>query len=163
MTSNDKPNPAVVAAARPRPLKTSLGTFMVAVPTSSDNLDVIEAMKELAKSRCLSPLDYVLANAGKMSPGELRIAMDSAVAMGAGSGGPRPSPQLIEEQYVTAEGLLWRLMFHIRKLHPDFTEDKARQIIDTDGRWNLAVALDEAIGFGNIDPKKDEPQTGTSS
>ncbi|AMV25440.1 hypothetical protein VT84_13645 [Gemmata sp. SH-PL17] len=155
-------NETAIAASAPKTLNTALGAFRVAAPTAADHLDVIEAMRDQAQKQCVSPLAYLNAHLGQINPALVEVATRQALAMGAG-GGVAPAPQLIEQQYTTVDGLAWRLTFHIKKLHPDFTDEKAREILKADGRWNTADALDKAIGFGDIDPKKDAPPTGTGS
>lgn len=143
-------------------LTTSLGTFPVAKPSVEDVFEVAAEMRLQAKKKLLNPVEFVAAMASSLTPQLLEVALRQAVALGSG-GGSEPSVATQNDQYVSEDGLAWRLYYHAVKLTPSFTLLTASKIIAADGRWKVSIALEEAISYPEEGEKKEPPTTGTSS
>lgn len=117
--------------------------FVLPAPTASDLARVHDRMRELAARACVSPIQYVNANAGDLLPGVLAEALRSAIAMGSG-GGVEPNREAVVRAYDTLDGVRFRLWFHARKAEPSLTQADVDKLVTDDDRYELADALFEA-------------------
>lgn len=148
-------------AKAPGVLKIGERQFVILPPTPRDMLAVGTRMRELARSRCVSPLDYVLKHT-HLNPAALSLALREAIALGAGP--PiKLDPESVWEQYDTIEGLRFRVWYHVSRAHKDFTPEQAEELVTEDNLFDVADALNQALRFGELDPKKETPETPTGT
>jgi hypothetical protein len=124
-------------------------------------LATMARMKELARARCISPLDFVLKHT-HLNPAQLAAAVSEAIKLGSG-GGAEPTPDAVWEQYVTLEGVRWRVWYHVSRAHKEFTIEDAAKLVTEDNLFDAATALDEALKFRALDPKGEGSATGSGS
>lgn len=154
-TQNTAPTPGL--------LKLGGREFVVLPAKNRDLLATNTRMKELARDRCVSPLDYVLGHA-HLAPGAMTAAIAEAIKIGSG-GGVEPTPEAVWDQYTTLEGVRWRVYYHVSRVLKDFKPEDAAKLVTDDNVLDAAEALDAALNFRALDEKKETPApaSGASS
>lgn len=152
-----------IAVLLPMPGILRLGTreFVILRPTPRDMIATVGRMRELARARCVSPLDYVLGHTHQ-PPAALAFAVQEAIKIGSG-GGVEPTQEAVWEQYATLAGIQWRCWYHISRVLKDFTPADIKPLVTADTVMDAIEALDAALKFADLDPEKKTPPTGTPS
>lgn len=136
--------------------------YVILPPTPRDMLATHARMKELARARCVSPLEYVLQHSGTLPAGALALAVAEAIKLGAG-GGIDPTPDAVWEQYTTLAGARWRVWYHVSRVLKDFKPADVEPLVTEDNIADALEALDVALRIGAIDPNAPAPATGPAS
>lgn len=136
--------------------------FVILPPETRDAVATHARMTELARARCVSPLDYVLRHT-HLPPALLAAAVAEAIKIGAGGGDREPTPETVNEQYTTTEGVRWRVWWHVSRVLKDFGPEDAAALVTDDNAFDTALLLDAALKFAALDPKKKEPAPPTGA
>ena len=147
-------------AGAPAVLELGGRSLVILPPTPRDQLVVGTRMKELARKRCVSPLEFVLRHAN-LPPAALSVAVAEAIKLGAG-GGVDPSPDAVWDEYDTLEGVWFQLWHFAHRAHKDFTPEQAAELVTEDNLFDAAEKLNAALRLAAIDPKDRPPATGSS-
>lgn len=131
--------------------------FVILPPTPRDMLAVNARMKELAQSKCLSPLDYALSHT-HLAGAALELAVTQALKLGSGKG-VRPDPDAVWDEFTSVEGVRWRAWYHISRAHKEFALEEVAQLVTADNVFEVAESLDAALKFQSLDPKKKTEET----
>lgn len=129
--------------------------FVIPAQTPGDAARVHDRMRRLALAGCRSPLEYVAAQPPEAFPypADRLEAIRAAVALGSG-GGVEPTREAVVREYGSLAGVRWRLWYHARKTHPDLTQADADALVTDDTVYEVADALEAALGLQELDPKK---------
>lgn len=134
-------------------------TFVILPPTPRDMLATMTRMKEFARAKCVSPLDFVLRHM-TLPPAALALAVGEAIKIGSG-GGIEPTQEAIWEQYATRAGVRWRVWYHVSRVLKDFKPADVEPLVTDDNLLDAQEALDAALRFEDISKEKKTPATGT--
>lgn len=150
-------------ALAPMPGRLEIGgsAFVILPPTPGDMIRTQDRMRELARSRCVPPLDFVFKSAAALTPAQLALAVSEAIKLGAG-GGVDPTPEAVWDQYTTLEGVRWRVWYHVGRVVKDFAPEAAAALVTDDNRLDVADRLDAALALRAADPKGPAPATGSA-
>jgi hypothetical protein len=135
--------------------------FVILPPRPRDKLIVGTRMREMARAKCCSPLDYVLKHTS-LPTAALALAISEAIKLGSG-GGVDPSPDAVWEQYDTLEGVRFQLWHYVSRAHKEFTPEQAAKLVTEDNLYDVAEKLNKALQLAAIDPNAVAPATGSSS
>lgn len=141
-------------------LKVGGREFVILPPTPRDMVITTKRMTELAKAQYKSPLEVALAH--NLPPAALALAVSEALKLASGNA-LKPSPEEVWDQYLTLEGVQWRVWFHVSKTCPEFTLEDAAALVPDGEHFRVAEALDAALSFKEADPNAPAPTTGSSS
>lgn len=153
-------DPVFAVAAAPGTLTLGGVPYLVLPPTPGDKARTVERMRELARARCLSPVDYALTHA-HLAPAALALVVSEAIKLGAG-GGVEPTAEAVWEQFDTLDGVRWRVWYHLSKTTPAATPEAVAALVTEANRGDVAAALDAALKLEQIDPKGLAPATGSA-
>lgn len=152
---------AVAAMARTPGVLTLAGrSFVILPPTTGDMLRVQDKMRELARAKCVSPLDFALKHT-HLPPAVLAVAVSEALKLGAG-GGVQPTAEAVADEYLSLEGVRWRVWYHASRALPDLHPDDAAALVTPDNLLDAAEGLDRALRLGLADPNGQAPTTGSA-
>ena len=135
--------------------------FVILPPTPRDMLAIGQRMKELARAKCVSPLDYVLKHTS-LTPTMLAVAVNEAIKLGSG-GGVDPSPDAVWEQYSSLEGVRFQVWHYAKKAHGTLLLEEVEKLVTEDNLFDVGESLDKALRFGGLDPKKATPEAPTGA
>jgi hypothetical protein len=134
--------------------------FVVLPPRPRDVLAVNARMKELARAKCTSPIDYVLAHA-HVAPGALELLCRQAILLGSGNG-VRPDESAIWDEFASLDGVRWRVWYFASKVEKSLKLEDVAALVTEDNLFDVAADLDAALRLASIDPKKETPAASST-
>lgn len=135
--------------------------FVILPPTPRDMIATMQRMKELAQAQYRSPVDYALSHT-HLQPAALSLVVSEAIKLGAGKA-LKPTQEEVFDQYLTLEGVRWRVWFHASKTCPALTTDEVAALVPDGERLRVAESLDAALSFKESDPNAQAPAIGSDS
>mgnify|MGYP000193294569 CR=1 FL=1 len=134
--------------------------FVILPPTPRDMIATAQRMKELAQAQYRSPLEYVLSHAA-LPPAAMALAVAEAIKLGSGKA-LKPTPEEVYDQYVTLDGVRWRLWHHASQTTPGLTLEDVAALVPDGEHLRAVEALDAALSFKELDPNAPAPATGSA-
>lgn len=128
-------------------------------PTPGEMLFVAERMREMAGKRCGDPVELAAKYAAKLPAVLAALLLSEALKVTLS--GTRASEDAVVDEYMTLEGVRFRLWFHALRPQGGAQPADADQWVTPDNRLDVAMKLDKALQFEAIDPKDPPPPTGT--
>lgn len=135
-------------------------SFVILPPTPRDMIATTQRMKELAQAQYRSPVDYALTHT-HLPPAALALVVSEAIKLGSGKA-LKPTHEEVFDQYLTLEGVRWRVWFHCSKTCPELTQDEVAALVPDGEHLRVAEALDAALSFKELDPNAPAPATGSA-
>lgn len=114
--------------------------FVLAQPTAADHRRIHNKMREIAQRGCVSPLEYVNANAAKLDPVVLSEAVRNAILVGSG-GGVEPNREAVFQAYDSLEGVRFRLWYLARKANQNLLLTDIEALVTDANFYDVSDAL----------------------
>lgn len=131
-------------------------TFAIPQPTQADISRVRDRMRDLALAGCTSPILAVNAVAKELPPAVFAAAMEAAVSKAAG-GGAEPTPDAVNRQYGTLEGIRFQLWYFAKKGGSPVTLKEIEDLVGEEDRYEVDDALYRATQLGDLPGPKVSP------
>lgn len=131
-------------------------TYYVSPFTPADFGLLHEYCRDLALADVQSPLQALAKEYANLPKDFAAAAMREAVAQSAGAKTPEPTREAIAAKSISLDGVRFSFWLSARKLHPEFTLDKAKEIITADNSTEIMMKQLEAEGqkkSDDVDPK----------